>query len=247
MSLLKNIRNAVQKAASRFAQIFKPKPRKPAAPTREQLRTDAEKEANQRAIWAIQNAMQNPQDKTAQEGRKQAIEYLSRAEALKKGGKLQDWNRQQMAERWSRSELSSAEGQQARKDKKLEVFNQNFNIDLNQEQADLLGDMMETDSYQKLAETYKGIYGDLIEAIGEAIESGQDPQRIEQTLYLFNEYDIQPEFDTFKQVLELESEDFNSLQADIQQQAGSLFYQNEDEIGKQERMEAILGNYIDWR
>lgn len=254
MGILKRIRTGAQQAVAKVKSLFTRKPKQAAPPPpktprqkREADRISAESEANKRAIWAIQNAMQNPQDKTAQEGRRKAVEYLSRQERLKKNGPLQDWNRTQMAERWNRSELSTQEGQQARKDRKLDIFNSNFNMDLSQEQADTVADLMETDSYQQLCETYRGIYGDIIQAMGEAIEEGTDPQRLQSSLQLFVDYGLEPDFDTFKQVLDLPSEDYYLMSGQMEEASQGLFYQNNDEMGRQQQMEGILGQYIDWK
>lgn len=245
-SALSSAAAAIGSAASKVFSIFKQKAPEPSVPkSRKQLREDAESRATRQALWAIENAVKNPTDKTAQEGRKKAVEYLSRAEQLKKHGKLQDWNRQQMAERWLRSDLSSAEGQQGRKDKKLEIFNSNFNLDMNEEQAEMLADLMDTDSYKQLAETYQGIYGDIVQAMGEAIENGTDPERVERTLNLFLSSGVQPEFDTFSKVIDLSTEDFFSLEQDL------TFYAEEqgplpDEFEAEQDKLSIIGRYVDW-
>ena len=225
-----------------------PAPQIPALPkkTRTERTQSAEQTATEKALWAIQNAMQNPTDKTAQEGRRKAIEYLYRAEQLKGKGKLQEWNREKMAQRWSESDLASSTGQQERKDRKLEIFNQNFNMDLNREQADMIGALMETDTYQQLCESYEGIYGDIIQAMGEAIEDQTDPKQIERTLNLFLQNDIQPEFDTFRKVLDLSIDDFASLEADLYTEKNSMFYQNDDDFGQGQRISSIIGKYIEW-
>lgn len=246
MNPFKRLRQAVASAAQRIRSFFRPQkpPQQTAGQRRQQLMQDAEQKASQQALWAIQNAINNPQDKTAQEGRRKAVEYLNRAEQLKKRGKLQDWNRQQMAERWLQSDLASERGQQDRKEKKLEVFNQNFNIDLNEEQADMLADLMQSDTYQQLAETYEGIYGDIIQAMGEAIDVGTDPLKLERSMNLFINYQLQPDFNSFRQVLYLSEEEFNSLEMELLQSEDSIFVK--DDIEKLEQREAILGRYIFW-
>lgn len=252
VKILQSFKTAVNKLTQVRAKRPKaapaPAPITAPAKTGKQARVEsAEDQATRRALWAIENALLHPEDRTAQEGRRKAIEYLSRAENLKKKGKLQDWNREKMAERWITSDLATQAGQRERKDKKLEIFNQNFNIDLTQRQADTIAALMETDSYQQLAETYEGIYGELIQAMGEAIEDQTDPHQIERTLNLFLQNDIEPEFDTFRRVLDLPVDEFNALEADLYLQHESLFYQNDDEYGQRERKEALIGKYIEWK
>lgn len=250
MNLFKRIRQAFTSSAQRIRSFFRPtkpqqeQPQQTAGQRRQHLMQNAEQKASQQALWAIQNAINNPQDATAQEGRKKAVEYLSRSENLKKRGKLQDWNRQQIAERWLQSDLATEKGQQERKEKKLEVFNQNFNINLNAEQADMLADLMQSDTYQQLIETYEGIYRELIQAMGEAIEVGIDTIKMERSMNMFLNYQLQPDFNSFRQVLDLSEEEFNSLEMDLLQTEDSIFAQ--DDLEKQDQREAILGRYIDW-
>ena len=109
-------------------------PAQEARALRQQARKNAEMEADQRALWAIQHAIENPDDLTAQQGRKKAIEYLNRAKELSGKGDLQDWNRQLIAERYIKSELSSEAGQAARKEAQLRQFNLNFGLDITPDQ-----------------------------------------------------------------------------------------------------------------
>lgn len=222
VKIIESFRVATQKIKQVRAKRPKsgPAPQIPTIPTpkpqtqKEKTET-AEQKATKQALWAIQYAMEHPEDKTAQQGRRKAIEYLSRAENLKKKGKLQRMNRESIAKTWMESDLASEKGQEARKEKKLRVFNENFNMDLNREQAELVGDLMESDSYQQLVETYAGIYADMIEAIGDAVTNNIDPIKIERTLNLFKDNDLRPEFSHFKNVLDLPEDDFLQLEADL--------------------------------
>ena len=117
-------------------------------------------------------------------------------------------------------------------------------MDLNEDQAKVVTDLMESDSYNKLIETYNGIYRELISAIGEAVANSIDPLNIEKALNLFHENELRPDFDTFSKVLDLSDEEFNDLAAEVE------FYINEslprDEQQAQDDKEAILGRYINW-
>lgn len=249
MGILKRITAALGRATSRIKKVFQRRPAPMPQPqtkgqARQAAREKAEDRATKQALWAIQNAAEHPEDRTAQAGRKKAVEYLSRAERLKGKGKLQDANRQRMAERWLESDLSNASGQQDRKARRLQTFNENFNMDLNEDQAKIVTDLMESDSYNKLIETYRGIYRELISAIGEAVANNIDPLNIEKALTLFQENELQPDFDTFSKVLDLSDEDFNVLAAEMD------FYTAEsiqrDERQAQDDKDAILGRYINW-
>jgi len=247
-----------KQVGSKFKQIIAPHSSSPKAPTslpriqppkdthRIRSRDMTEYTATERALWAIKNALENPDDPTAQLGRKKAIEYLSRSQNLKGKGRLQDKNRKSVAQRWIDSDLSSEQGQKSRKDKRLETFNSNFNIDLSPEQADLIGSIMESDSYQQLTETYEGIYGEVISAMGEAIEEGIDEINIEQTLNIFNQYNIRPDFDTFKGISSLPQAEFNKLQYDLYEHTNTFNYLSADEYEQYDIIDSIIGNYIDW-
>ena len=213
--IFENARAAAGKAAAAVKNLFKrkqepaqPEPPKTPQQIRQEKRINAETEALRRALWAIQNAINKPEDRTAQNARRQAIEYLSRAEHLKGKGTLQDWNRQKIAERFIESDYSTATGQEDLKRKKLDTFNQNFGFDLTRAQAEKVGQIMDTSSYKKLLEKNKEMYDVIIQAVGDAIDNRVDPVRIENTLSYLEKVDIVPEFNDFTKLMQLSDSEY---------------------------------------
>lgn len=213
--IFENARAAAGKAAAAVKNLFRRKPETapqepPKSPQqiRQEKRINAETEAQRRALWAIQNAINKPDDRTAQNARRQAIEYLSRAEHLKGKGTLQDWNRQKIAERFIESDYSTATGQEEIKRKKLETFNQNFGFDLTRGEAKKVSEIMETSSYKKLLEKNKEMYDVIIQGIGDAIDNRVDPLRIEGFLSILEKVDMVLQFDDFSKVLQLSDNEY---------------------------------------
>ena len=204
---------AVRKAAARIfpKRVQAPEPRtapqEPKSVIRERARKAAEQEAYERALWAIQNGMQNPDSEIAQRGKDKAIEYLNRSKELTGGGKRQDWNRQIAAEKWIRSDLSSAAGQEERFKKGLEQMNRNLNIHLTPETYDTLKNMTETEAFKKLNEQYSMFYKDIYGAVADEVDTGADPARIEQTLDLFSRVGID-DFEAFSDIVNLDPENY---------------------------------------
>lgn len=145
----------------------------------------AEAEATQKALDVIAHAMQNPDDATAQLAKNKAIEYLNRNKELQGKGDLQDWNREQIAQRWIKSDLSSVTGQEQRKQKQLDQFNANFGLDLTAEEWQTMDKLIASPAFQKQKELLGQQYRIVFEAVGDAVEKGADPVRIEQSLNLY--------------------------------------------------------------
>lgn len=224
MNIFQRIGAGFQRAgaatAKAFGQIFKrlQKPQtqsiKEAAQTpvrqsiiRKQAREIAEQEANERALWAIRNAMEHPDDATARIARDKAIMYLDKMRDLSGKGSLQDWNRQQAAERWIRDQYSSAEGQAEKKRNSLEQMNANLNINLTENTYETLKQLTESTSFKKTmeqaAQNYKLVYG----AVADEVENGMDPRRIEQTLELFSRVGMD-NFEAFSDIVNLDQENY---------------------------------------
>lgn len=209
---------------------------------REKARQKAEQEAYDRALWAIQNAMQNPDDLTAQLAKDKAIEYLNRSKDLSKRGSLQDANRETIARRWIESELSSKEGQEARFNRQLDTFNNNFNIKLTRDTYKTMKAIMDTPSFKKLLEQNRGMYELIFGTVGDQVEAGVDPKRIEQTLEVFSRFGMDS-FETFKDITDLPTESYRDLMEDINLLEESAFF---DEYDRREAFEGVLGRYIEW-
>ena len=215
---------AIQRVASRF---IKPKPYTPSHMTAEEIlkapepkstirnkiARQKEAEAYERALWAIRHGMENPDSTMAQRGQEKAIMYLNKSKELQGKGKLQDWSRQEAAEKFIRDPYSSAEGQKKLFDERLQRMNANLNLHLTEETYVTLKRILESDSFQKLAER-KNAYGnspileELFGDIADAIEDNVDPERIEQTLEMFNLVGTS-DFEAFSNIVRLGYEDYD--------------------------------------
>ena len=126
----------------------------------------------------------------------------------------------------------------------LETFNANFGFDLTREQADTVGQLMKSDSFKKLMEQYREKYDIIIGMVGDNIELGADPVRIEQQLDLWQQVGMEPDFSAFQNVTALDSEAFQALREEL------LIYNEEsiyaDDYQRQEDVNAIMGRYITW-
>lgn len=231
-----------------ITEIFRKKPPAPApvpepAPLPEPPR-DYEAEALRRATEMLIEASKHPGDATWEQARNAALVYINKAQKLVGIGKTQSGNRITIAKNFLDAELSTARGVQARKDRKLDIFNSNFGFELTSDQADTVGELMQSTSFKKLMETYREKYDILIGMTGDAVEQGIDPIRIEQALDLWQTAGLEPEFSIFAKVVELPTEDFLALQEDI------LFYNEEtvlaDEYERAGDIAGIMGRYVTW-
>lgn len=237
------IQRAVRQIIPRRPQATEPEiPTATKSAIREKARQRAEQEAYDRALWAIQNAMENPDDLTAQLAKDKAIEYLNRSKDLSKKGSLQDANRETIARRWIESELSSKEGQEERFNRQLETFNNNFNIKLTRDTYKTMKNIMDTPSFKKLLEQNRGMYELIFGTVGDQVEAGVDPKRIEQTLEVFSRFGMDS-FETFKDITDLPTESYRDLMEDINLLEESAFF---DEFDRKEAFEGVLGRYIEW-
>lgn len=236
---------AIRKTVARLIPPKEPdigiinEPEEPKSIAREKKRKAAELEAYERAIWAIQYGMQNPDNETAQMGKDKAIEYLNRSKELSGKGKRQDWNRQIAAEKWIRSDLSSEAGQKKRFDKALQQMNRNLNINLSPETYDTLKNMTKTEGFKKLNELYSMYYKEIYGAVADEVDSGSDPVRIEQTLELFSRVGLD-DFEAFSDIINLDPENYGLFYERINE---SIYDVNPDEINVQTVFSDILEEF----
>lgn len=229
-------------------KIFKPKPPEaaPAAPDPIALPVHVSKEieALQRAMNILIEAETHPDDATYQQARQEALVYINKSQKLANTGKTQSGNRKYIADRYLKHELSTPKGIADRKARKLAVFNSNFGFALNEKQADVVGEIMKSSSFKKLMELYRSMYDIIIGMVGDQIEAGIDPARVESTLDMWVQMGIEPNFDAFADVTNLSGEDFMALQEEVTTYNEEAVYA--DEFERKEAFEGILGNYIEW-
>ena len=191
----------------------------------------------------IQSEM-HPDDATWRAARNAALLYINKSQKLADKGATQTGNRRGVAERYMENELSTPAGVEQRKADKLRVFNSNFGFDLSMEQADTVGKLMESASFQKLMETYKERYDILIGMIGDQIEQGIDPIRVESAINFWQTYNLEPDFADFAKVTELSTEDYNAMLEE------AALYREEsshgDEIEDTAAIYGIMGGFITW-
>lgn len=214
---------------SRIAGAFKKPKAEPPSPSievnlskgekRRASMLSAEAEATKRALEVIQHAMENPDDATARQAKQKAIEYLNRNKELEGKGRLQDANRETIAQRWIESDLSSVEGQERRKARQLEQFNRNFGLNLSEATWDTMDKIMETPAFQKQKELLGFQYETLFEAVGDAVEKNIDPVRIEQLLELYTNVGAD-DYELFADLTELSDIAFTNFTEDVMAKIG---------------------------
>lgn len=231
---------------TRLQNFFKPKEEKQILePKVEPLpKTGREADALRAAIDMIIKASEHTGDPTYEKAREEALVYINKSQKLTSTGATQTGNRRYIADLYLKKELSSPEGVERRKERMLETFNANFGFDLTRDQADTVGQLMKSDSFKKLMEQYREKYDIIIGMVGDNIELGADPVRIEQQLDLWQQVGIEPDFSVFQNVTALDTEDFQSLREDL------LIYNEEsiyaDDYQRHEDIDAILGRYVTW-
>lgn len=235
-----------QRWLTRLQNFFKPKEEKQILEPKEEPlpKTGREADALKAAIDMIIKASEHSGDPTYDKAREEALVYINKSQNLTNKGATQTGNRRYIADRYLKSELSTAEGVEQRKERMLETFNANFGFDLTRDQADTVGQLMKSDSFKKLMEQYREKYDIIIGMVGDNIELGADPVRIEQQLDLWQQVGMEPDFSVFQNVTALDNEDFQALREEI------LIYNEEsiyaDDYQRQEDVGAILGRYITW-
>lgn len=252
MGILGKIGIGIKKAIGAVGRIFRPEPPAAAAPEMpkvvqpaiEQIPDSQEAEALRTAINMIIEAQQHAGDPTYDKAREEALVYINKANKLTNTGKSQSGNRKYIAKKYLEKEISTPEGVERRKERMLETFNSNFGFELTREQADTVGQLMKTDSFKKLMETYREKYDIIIGMVGDNIELGADPVRIEQQLDLWARVGIEPDFSMFQNVTALDSAAFASLQEQLLTYAEENV--NADEFQYKEDVEGIIGRYITW-
>lgn len=231
---------------TRLQNFFKPKEEPQIlVPKEEPLpKTGREADALKAAIDMIIKASEHTGDPTYDKAREEALVYINKSQNLTNKGATQTGNRRYIADRYLKSELSTAEGVEQRKERLLEAFNANFGFDLTRDQADTVGQLMKSDSFKKLMEQYREKYDIIIGMVGDNIELGADPVRIEQQLDLWQQVGMEPDFSAFQNVTALDNEDFQALREEL------LIYNEEtiyaDDYQRREDVGAIMGRYITW-
>lgn len=231
---------------TRLQNFFKPKEEKQILEPKEQPlpKTGREADALRAAIDMIIKASEHTGDPTYEKAREDALVYINKSQNLTNKGATQTGNRRYIADRYLKNELSTPEGVEQRKERMLETFNANFGFDLTRDQADTVGQLMKSDSFKKLMEQYREKYDIIIGMVGDNIELGADPVRIEQQLDLWQQVGIEPDFSVFQNVTALDTEDFQALREEM------LIYNEEsihaDDYQRLEDLNAILGRYVTW-
>ena len=235
-----------QKWLQRIQKFFEPKVEKQILEPKEEPapKTGREADALRAAIDMIIKASEHSGDPTYDKAREEALVYINKSQNLTNKGAKQSGNRRYIADRYLNSELSTGEGVERRKERMLETFNANFGFDLTREQADTVGQLMKSDSFKKLMEQYREKYDIIIGMVGDNIELGADPVRIEQQLDLWQQVGLEPDFSAFQNVTALDAEAFQALREEM------VIYNEEsvlaDDYQRQEDLNSIMGRFITW-
>ena len=256
MNLFQRALNRLKAAAEKFTSIIPlPKPATPSAPylpeagtggVRAKVLKAAESEAERRAMDIIKESGLHPEDKTYDLARRKAVEYLTRAGKLSGGGSLQRANRYNIAKRYIDNDLSTSEGISERKRKKREVFSANFNLNLSDSQYDTMDKIMASNSYNKLMELHREKYDIIITMAADAIEKGVDAKRVQKALDFWEKAYLDPDFDAFAQVVDLDRESWNEMMDRFEEESKTIAWERGDDLERRELSEAILGRYIKW-
>lgn len=243
MGFFQRIGQAIKSGVQRvFSGMVKREPKEEKLPIEPQR--DAEVEALRRAVEMLIEANKHAGDAAFEQARQEALVYINKSQQLAGKGPTQRGNRRMIAERYMKKELSTPAGVTARKNRQLEIFNANFGFSLSRTQAETVGSLMASDSFKKLMETYKEKYDIIIGMVGDQVELGIDPVRVEQALDMWQQVGIEPDFSDFAKVTELPTDEFLQLREDL------LIYNEEsviyDEFTRAEDIAGILGRYITW-
>ena len=246
---------AAPKKPSLLSRIFKrqapeapakpPVPEKPAEKLKPGMES-AEAAAFQKAMWMIQNAMINPGDRIAEEGRAKAMEYLERQRRLQglQHPSKQYFNRTRIAERFAAGELTTKEGQEATRRQRLQTFNTNMGIDMSQEEYNKFYYITQTDSYKKYIEKYKEKYKVIIQALANAYEDPDiDPRILERHLGELVRLDITPDIETLDILFKLDPADLTNFYTFADDRLDTIEYREDD----QARGEAFYSMIEQWQ
>ena len=249
---------AAPKKPTLLSRIFKRKapeaPAKPAAPEKpaEKLKPgmeSAEAAAFQKAMWMIQNAMINPGDRIAEEGRAAAMEYLERQRRLQNltSPTKQYFNRTTIAKRFNEGKLTTKEGQEATRQERLRVFNTNMGINLDQETYDKFYDITQTDSYKKALEKYREQYKAIISTVADAYQDPDlDPRILERHLDELVRMDITPDVETLELLFEIPGDKITLFYEEAADMLESREYQ-EDDLNRAEAFYSLADKYANDR
>ena len=244
MNFLSRIRSGFRRAGAAIKQAVQSLIKPPAFPTsalsgedlikqpepksmiRNRIMREKEREAYERALWMIKNGMENPDSAMAQKGKDDAILYLNKSKELSGKGSLQDWSRQQAAEKLLRNKYSTPEGQAQMFQDRLDQMNRNLNIKLTPDTYKTLKNITDTDSFQKLMELGKSYYKEVYGSVADEVDSGTDPKRIEQTLDLFTRVGMD-DFEAFSDIVNLDPENYGLFYERAQE---SIYDVNPDQV-----------------
>lgn len=182
-----------------LSKIFKPKKKKE--------KKDPQMEARRQSIEVLRYAAEHPDDKTALEAADQAQTYLERS--LEGSGKK--WADNAVAKRYLQSKLSSVEGIEEAKKNRLDAFNNNFGLSISEDEWKVMDKIVGSSSFQKMLDVKSQFYDVMYQMVGDAVEQRYNPEKIKDVLDLYWKYDLDPEFSTFKDVLQMNNSEYRSL------------------------------------
>lgn len=176
------------------------------APKKKEKR-DVQMKARRQSIDVLRYAAEHPDDKTALEAADQAQTYLERS--LEGSGKK--WADDAVAKRYLESRLSSIEGIEEAKKNRLDAFNNNFGLSISEDEWKVMDKIVGSSSFQKMLDVKSQFYDVMYQMVGDAVEQRYNPEKIKDVLDLYWQYDLDPEFSTFKDVLQMNNSEYRSL------------------------------------
>lgn len=164
-------------------------------------------QARRQSLEVLRYAAEHPDDKTALEAAEQAQTFLERS--LEGSGKK--WADEAIAKRYLESKLSSVEGIEEAKKNRLAAFNNNFNLSISEDEWKVMDKIVGSSSFQKMLDVKSQFYDVMYQMVGDAVEQRYNPEKIKDVLDLYWQYDLDPEFSTFKDVLQMNNSEYRSL------------------------------------
>lgn len=195
MNIFKRLGSGIMKAAEKVKSAFQRKPK--------EKKTDKTAEARKRAIEVLRYTAHNPSDKTAIEAADMAATFLERTAGTE--------NYEAQADRFLSSKLSSVEGIEDAKANRLEAFNNNFGLSLSQKEWQTMDKIVNSTSFQKMLDIKSQFYDVMYQMVGDAVEQKYNPEKIKDIVDLYSDFDLEPEFSTFRDILQLNNSDYRDL------------------------------------
>ena len=202
MNLFKSIRSGIQKAAQKVRSVFQRK--KP----KEKAKEDKLVEARMNAFEVMRYAAHNPSDKTAIEAAELAATFIERT--TPEHNRIQE-NYYPQAERYLANKLSSVEGIEEAKANRLEAFNNNFGLSLSQDEWQTMDKLVGSSSFQKMLDVKSQFYDVMYQMVGDAVQQKYNPEKIKDVIDLYQTFDLEPEFSTFRNVLQMNNADYGAM------------------------------------